>query len=71
MVMGELVQVRRDRLRQIKAYLRQQANRGDRQAEKLLIGLEIDDVQKQYVADLSGRFDGLFMEMGIDRITAS
>ncbi len=69
--MGELVQVRRDRLRQIKAYLRQQANRGDRQAEKLLIGLEIDDVQKQYVADLSGRFDGLFMEMGIDRITAS
>ncbi len=69
--MGESVQVRRDRLRQIKAYLRQQANKGDRQAEKLLIGLEIDDVQTQYVADLSGRFDGLFMAMGSDRITAS
>ncbi len=71
MSMTDSIQIRRDRLRQIKTYLRNQANQGDRQAEKLLMGLEIDDVQKQYIADLSGRFDGLFMEMGIDRITAS
>jgi len=69
--MTDSIQVRRDRLKQIKVYLRQQASKGDLKAEKLLMGLEIDDVQKQYVADLSGRFDGLFMEMGIDRISAS
>ncbi|MCS6814806.1 MAG: hypothetical protein NZ772_14725 [Cyanobacteria bacterium] len=69
--MSDLTQIRCDRLKQIKAYLRQQAKNGDRQAEKLLLGLAIDDAQREYVADLSGRFDGLFAEMGIERITAS
>ena len=69
--MSDSIYIRHDRLQQIETYLRNQARKGDRQAQKLLVGLELDKVQRQSLASLSGRFDGLFSEMGIERITAT